>query len=461
MISACASLPLPIEHRPRSAAAHTAHLQRDAGYLVRPGDYVAHVISSNAHAGELRRYAGRFDVRSYPPAKRVVRPSPTGDTRARSLILFTTALATLLGCGARTPDGFSGTVQAPSAAVGSTIGGTVSGVRVRDGSRVRAGEVIVEFDAAQESATYRNALASARSAQAALADLAAGSRAPDLERAQALAQQQRQTYESAQLSAARQIAQFDDQIRGDDANVAIARAALREAQTNAARQIALFATGDTSGQNRDAAVSRADQARGQLAAASAAASSARTQRANAAEVTIPHATAAALEGYRAAERGYHSLAIGARPDALDQARASAAAASATAANAKARLDQMIVRAPAAGVISALDLHVGDLVAPGASVATIDESGEPFVRVYVPQSQLSRWQVGAAVVVRPDSSPGATVRGTVEAVDAQAQFTPQNVQTADDRADLSFGVKVRIHDRDHPLHGGTTATVTLP
>jgi len=374
---------------------------------------------------------------------------------------FATVLAALAACSNSGPEGFSGTVQAPSAAVGSTIGGTVSAVRVRDGSRVRAGDVIVEFDAAQELAAYDNALASARSTQAAFADLAAGSRAPDLERAQALAQQQRQTYENARLSASKQIGQLDDQIRQADANVATARAAAREAQTNAARQITLFATGDISAQDRDAAVSRAEQAQGQLAAASAAASSARTQRENAAEVTIPHDTAAALEGYRAAGHAYQSLAIGARPDALAQARASAAAASASAANAKARLDQMAVRAPAAGVVSALNLHVGDLVAPGAAVATIDENGEPFVRVYVPQSQLSRWQVGAAVMVRPDSSPSTTVPGTVEAVDAQAQFTPQNVQTADDRANLSFGVKVRIHDRDHPLHGGTTATVSLP
>ncbi len=345
--------------------------------------------------------------------------------------------------------------------MGSTIGGAVSFVRVREGSRVRAGEILVEFDASQELATYRGALASAQAAQAALADLAAGTRAPDLHRAQALAQQQRQTYESSRLSAAKQIAQFDDRIRVDDANVATARAAASEAQTDAARQIKLFVTGDVSAQSRDAAVSHAKQTQGQLEAASASASSARTQRTNAAEVTIPRETAAALEGYRAAQQGYHSLAIGARPDALDQARASAAAARAVAANAKARLDQMVVRAPTAGVITALDLHAGDLVVPGASVGTVDEIGEPFVRIFVPQSQLSRWQVGAAAVVRPDSSPGTTVQGTIEAVDAQAQFTPQNVQTSDDRANLSFGVKVRIHDRDHPLHGGTTATVSLP
>jgi len=237
--------------------------------------------------------------------------------------------------------------------VGSTIGGAASAIRVREGSRVRSGDVIVEFDAAQQVAAYRGALASARSALAALADLAAGTRAPDLARAQALARQQAQTYESASLSASNQIAQLDNQIRQADANIATARAATRDARINALREITLFATGDVSAQARDAAVSRAKQTQGQLAAASAVASSARSQRDNAAAVTIPHTTAAALEGYRAA-----------------------------------RLELMTVRSPAAGVVTALNLHVGDLVAAGAAVATIDENGEPFVRVYVPQSQLA-------------------------------------------------------------------------
>jgi HlyD family secretion protein len=105
--------------------------------------------------------------------------------------------------------------------------------------------------------------------------------------------------------------------------------------------------------------------------------------------------------------------------------------------------------------------VGDLVPGGSPVATIDEGGEPYVRIYVPQSALNRIMGGARVDVHPDSQPSITLSGTVEAVDEQAQFTPQNVQTVEDRAALSFGVKVCIHDRDHPVHGGTTATVTLP
>lgn len=352
-------------------------------------------------------------------------------------------------------------MQAPSAAIGSTIGGTVTRVLVSDGARVRSGEVIVELDAAQESATYRNAVDLAHAADSALADLQSGSREPDLSRARALADQQRAVYERASQSAPRRVAVLEDQARQADAAAASARSAANEAAKDDARESRLFATGDVSAQVRDTARSRAAQTAGQLQAALAQDSAARSQLANDASVTIPEDSAAALEGYRAADQSYRALAIGARPNAVAQLAAAAAAAASTAANARARLDQMAVRAPADGVVSGLDIRAGDLIRPGAAVATIDEDGEPFVRVFVPQSDLGRWHVGAAVTVHPDSNPQATIAGTVESIDSQAQFTPQNVQTAEDRANLSFGLKVRIHDRSRALHGGTTASVTIP
>lgn len=70
MITACASLSLPIEHRPWSSGARIAHLERDAGYLVRPDGYVALVIAPHADADELQRYAERFALRFSVAAKR-------------------------------------------------------------------------------------------------------------------------------------------------------------------------------------------------------------------------------------------------------------------------------------------------------------------------------------------------------------------------------------------------------
>ncbi|MDQ6781807.1 MAG: efflux RND transporter periplasmic adaptor subunit, partial [Candidatus Eremiobacteraeota bacterium] len=152
---------------------------------------------------------------------------------------------------------------------------------------------------------------------------------------------------------------------------------------------------------------------------------------------------------------------GARPDAIRQARAAVAAASANVAAARSRQDEMLVRSPSDGVVAALDLRPGDLVGPRAQVAIVNAFSDPYVRVYVVQPDLARIKVGDTLRVRSDAAPGAVLSGRVEQIDQQAQFTPRDVQTASDRADLTFGVKVRVRDPQRRLHGGTTVEVALP
>jgi HlyD family secretion protein len=329
------------------------------------------------------------------------------------------------------------------------------------GQRARKGQLVVRFEAAQAAAQLEAARQQAAAAGAALADLRAGARAPDLARAGDQARAARETFERARLSESRQLTILAGALAQARAQLADALAGAKEARGDAVRARSLFVTGDFSAQGVDAANAREQRTRAQADAAQAGVRNAQRELEQAQAVTLPRDVAVARATYDAAQNAYRSLAAGARPDALRQAAATLAAAESNVENARARLEDAVVRAPADGVVSALNLHAGDLVAPGASVATIDEDGEPFVRIYVPQSMLGRVHVGARVAVHPDSQPGLRLDGSIEQIDAQAQFTPQSVQTAEDRATLSFGVKVRIHDRDHPIHGGTTATVVLP
>jgi multidrug resistance efflux pump len=366
-----------------------------------------------------------------------------------------------IACGGRTDNTYTGTVQKTSAAVGSTVGGRVVRVMVSDGSPVRAGDVLIRFDDSQPRSALLSASARLGQARAALADLLAGTRPEDLARAQALAEQQRAQAELAQSTVPYQTAVLQDQLRQARSQVSDARAAAVQAHADADRMRALFATGDVSAQQRDAAVARERQTSAQVANASAAASAAQSQIANAQAVTLPRNAAAAEAAYRAALDQYRSLAAGARPDQIREAKATVRAAQADVDAARVHLAETVVRAPAAGVVSAMDLHPGDLVAPGASVATIDEGGDPYARIFVPQAKLGSVRVGAHLDVGSDAMPGARFNGVVEQVDSQAQFTPQNVQTANDRAVLSFGVKVRIHDPQQALHAGTSVQVALP
>jgi len=380
-------------------------------------------------------------------------------TRAK-IAAFGAALA-LCSCGKQADYVYSGTLQSPGAAVGSTVGGRVARVLVSDGAPVRAGDVLLRFDDEQQRAALASAAARVAQSRAAVADLRAGARPEDLARAAAQVDQQRAQYEAAQSTQPYQSAVSRNQVREAAAQLSDARAAARQAHADAGRMRSLYATGDVSGQVRDAAVAREAQTNAQVADRAAAVRAARAQAANTTAVTLPSNAAAALAAYHVAQEQYRSLAAAARPDQVRGAEGAVRAAEADVVAARARLDETVVRAPSAGVVTALDLHPGDLVAPGASIATIDEAGNPYVRIYVPQEKLGRVTVGARLDVRSDASPGVAFDGVVEQVDARAQFTPQNVQTASDRAVLSFGVKVRVHDPHRELHAGTTVAVAIP
>src|SRR5450755_75765 len=104
-------------------------------------------------------------------------------------------------CGGSSPDfPYSGTILRESAALGSTVGGRVTSVAVASGQRVRAGQILVKFDDAQQRAALSSARARERVAAATLADLVAGPRASDIARADAQAAQARAAYDQALLA---------------------------------------------------------------------------------------------------------------------------------------------------------------------------------------------------------------------------------------------------------------------
>ncbi len=372
-----------------------------------------------------------------------------------------TAACAIAACScAPSSPAYSGTLQAPSAAVGSTIGGRITRVYTTEGAFVATGAPLVSFDDAQQAAAVVAAAGQLNEARAALADLRAGTRPQDLARAKALAQQDYAQLQLGRSATPYQVTVARNQLREAFAQERDADAAAVRARADANRARSLFATGDISSHERDAAVEAQMRADAQLASSKAAVRAAHAQTINTTTVTLPQTVASAQAAYQAAREQYLSLAAGARPDQIRQAEAAVRTAQGQLANARAKLAEMIVRAPADGVVTDMDLHPGDLLAPGASVATIEERGNPYVRIYVSQRDLGRVKLGDRAAVHADSTPG-TFDGVVEQIDARAQFTPESVQTKSDRAVLSFGVKVRIHDPKELLHPGTTVEVPLP
>jgi HlyD family secretion protein len=159
-----------------------------------------------------------------------------------------------------------------------------------------------------------------------------------------------------------------------------------------------------------------------------------------------------LETLREKERGN-------RPEDIDAARAALQREERQLAYLKRQKEESVVLAPVDGLLEAIDLRPGDLVAANQPVARILEPSQIWVRVYVPEPRLGRVKIGQRAAITVDSYPRREFPGTVVEIRTQAEYTPRNIQTLDQRMDTVFGVKVAIEPTPE-LKPGMAATVRL-
>jgi membrane fusion protein YbhG len=126
-----------------------------------------------------------------------------------------------------------------------------------------------------------------------------------------------------------------------------------------------------------------------------------------------------------------------------------------------QLDEMKVVSPGDTVLEILSVKVGDVLAANREVATLIVPSYLWVRVYVPEPWLGLIKIGEEVRIHVDSFRNEDFRGVVEQINRQAEFTPRNVQTVEDRIRQVFGVKVRLQNRDDKLRAGMSADVIFP
>lgn len=121
--------------------------------------------------------------------------------------------------------------------------------------------------------------------------------------------------------------------------------------------------------------------------------------------------------------------------------------------------ELVITCPSDGVIEALDLQKGDLVPTGAPVLSIMDTSHLWVRAYVPQNQVGL-QVGQTLKITIDSLPEETFEGTITFISREAEFTPSNVQTSEERAKQVFRIKVNLSGGLDRVRPGMTADVWL-
>lgn len=338
----------------------------------------------------------------------------------------------------------SGFIEADEIRLGSRVGGRVERVYVVEGQQVRAGDLLLkleEFDLQPRKAEAESNLAVW---QAELARLQNGFRAE--ETAQARARFNR-------LSS--KVERLVNGPREEEMGAARSRLSLADAQLERATLSYNRIT------NLLAVVSReeVDRAAEELLVAEAA-KQVREQELQLLQRGTRHEEIAearaeldeAAQALQLAENGF-------RREDVDKARAQVAAARSAAQVFETQLAELEIRTQVPGIIEALELCPGDLIVPNSPVLALLDTTRLWVRAYVPENRLNI-QLGQTLSVTVDSFPDERFEGEVTYISPQAEFTPSNVQTVEERSKQVFRIKVTLKNGRDRLRSGMAADVWL-
>lgn len=380
-------------------------------------------------------------------------PKPRAPKRRPPILLLLLA-AGLVAYGAhwlyqrRQPYEWSGTVEARTIDVGSRAGGRVARVLVHEGQTVAAGQPLLELEPGDWKAQLLQARAQALSAEATLDKLRKGARPEELEQARARTLTAQAALQQA-VAGAR-----PEQIQAAQARLSAQESAAQKAQLDAARMHELGDKGAATRADIDAADSTLRQAIAQRDALQNQLSELQngSRREEVAQFRARELEQAA---------SFKLVAAGTREEDLRVAEAAVQAARGRVDQVQAMVDELTVRAPLPCRVESLDLRPGDILAPNAVAAVLLEEQELYVRIYVPETLLGRLRVGQDVPVSVDSFPGRAFRGIVQHINDVGEYSPRNLQTADERADQVFATRVELKEGFGELRAGMAAFIRVP
>lgn len=301
----------------------------------------------------------------------------------------------------------NGRIEGDHTTVASKLPGRIAELKVREGDSVRPGQLLARLEDTQLAARQQQADAAVASLKAQLAAA------------------------RAQLDVARQEVPLAE--AGAEAAVAKARAAEAQAARDAGRFDELAARGSVEAR-------RAEQMR---LAHTAAAADLRQATQSLAAARLGH------DKIRARGNDITALEAG-----LRQAEAAAREVASLVA------DQEL-RAPTGGVVLSRLREAGELVAAGTPIFDLVDLDKLYLKVYVPEKQIGQVRLGLPARIHSDAFPQQVFPATTRYIAAQAEFTPKEVQTPDERVKLTYAVKLYLDaNPEHRLSPGVPADAVI-
>src|SRR6266478_2133298 len=125
-----------------------------------------------------------------------------------------------------------------------------------------------------------------------------------------------------------------------------------------------------------------------------------------------------------------------------------------------QLGDTVAASPIDGVVLVKSANVGEILAPGTTVMTIGDIDHPWLRGYINERDLGRVKLGTKAKISTDSYPGKVYWGRVSFIASEAEFTPKQIQTSEERLKLVYRIKIDVDNPRRELKSNMPADAEI-
>jgi HlyD family secretion protein len=309
-----------------------------------------------------------------------------------------------LGCSEPAPTDrirVSGHVEATEVRLAPEAGGRILTLTVKEGDLVTPGQTVLTLDTRDVQLAIDRAKAERDASEAQLRLVQAPARPED-------------------------VRQAESQIATAKADQSAAQSELANAEQDLERFEKLLAANSGSQKQRDDAATRRNVARDRVTAAQS--------RVRTAEETLARVRA------------------GARREEVDAARARVTVVSAQIAALEKTLGDATLISPVGGLVTEKLVEAGEMIPPRAPAVVLVDLEHAWADVFVPEPVVPQLRLNQPATIFTDAG-GPGIAGTITYVSPKAEFTPRNVQTAEERSKLVYRIRISVNNKEGILKQG--------
>ena len=117
---------------------------------------------------------------------------------------------------------------------------------------------------------------------------------------------------------------------------------------------------------------------------------------------------------------------------------------------KTQIDDTVILAPLEAVVQVKSAEVGEVLAAGTTVVSLGDLDHPWLRAYINETDLGRVKLNQVARLKTDSFANKFYSGRISFISPEAEFTPKQIQTKEERVKLVYRIKIDVDNKAHEL-----------